>query len=180
MILLLTAATAVLASLAARARMTSMRFIGVLAVTALASAVMSPAVGHGLGRLALWYEGREPEGFPVSRLQIELLGAALDAFRTDVGRYPTTAEGLRALRVRPPDVDRWGGPYLKKDVPPASTRSVPTVSPVATARTKRSQAGTTSTRNDQPTRSPVSGGRRHPPAPRFPMIASLLMKHSLV
>ncbi len=49
--------------------------------------------------------------------QMELLGTALDTFRLDVGRYPTTQEGLAALRQRPFGLDRWDGPYLKKDVP---------------------------------------------------------------
>lgn len=52
-----------------------------------------------------------------ARAQIELLGTALDTFRLDVGRYPTSQEGLAALRQRPFGVDRWDGPYLKKDVP---------------------------------------------------------------
>ena len=46
--------------------------------------------------------------------QIELFGTALDSFRLDVGRYPTTAEGLEALIVKPPGVETWNGPYLKK------------------------------------------------------------------
>lgn len=52
-----------------------------------------------------------------ARAQIELLGTALDTFRLDVGRYPSTQEGLAALRQRPFGTDRWDGPYLKKDVP---------------------------------------------------------------
>ncbi|MCS6927821.1 MAG: type II secretion system major pseudopilin GspG [Candidatus Binatia bacterium] len=52
-----------------------------------------------------------------ARAQIEMLGTALDTFRLDVGRYPTTQEGLEALRQRPAGVDRWDGPYLKKEVP---------------------------------------------------------------
>jgi general secretion pathway protein G len=52
-----------------------------------------------------------------ARAQIELLGTALDTFRLDVGRYPTTQEGLDALRQRPFGADRWDGPYLKKAVP---------------------------------------------------------------
>lgn len=46
--------------------------------------------------------------------QIELFGTALDSFRLDVGRYPTTEEGLQALIERPAGVDTWNGPYLKK------------------------------------------------------------------
>jgi general secretion pathway protein G len=52
-----------------------------------------------------------------ARSQIELFGTALDTFRLDVGRYPTTQEGLDALRQRPSGADRWDGPYLKKEVP---------------------------------------------------------------
>ena len=50
-------------------------------------------------------------------IQIEALGTSLDTFRLDVGRYPTTQEGLAALNQRPFGLDRWDGPYLKKDVP---------------------------------------------------------------
>jgi general secretion pathway protein G len=52
-----------------------------------------------------------------TRAQIELLGTALDTFRLDCGRYPSGQEGLAALRQRPFGLDRWDGPYLKKDVP---------------------------------------------------------------
>ena len=52
-----------------------------------------------------------------AKAQIELLGTALDTFRLDVSRYPTTQEGLQALAQKPGGVDRWDGPYLKKDVP---------------------------------------------------------------
>lgn len=52
-----------------------------------------------------------------ARVQIELLGTALDQFKLDVGRYPTTQEGLQALQQNPGNVTGWEGPYLKKDVP---------------------------------------------------------------
>lgn len=47
--------------------------------------------------------------------QIEMLGTALDSFRLDVGRYPTTSEGLEALLSPVSGVDEWNGPYLKKN-----------------------------------------------------------------
>jgi general secretion pathway protein G len=50
-------------------------------------------------------------------MQIERLGTVLDTFRLDVGRYPTTQEGLAVLVQRPMGVDRWAGPYLNKGVP---------------------------------------------------------------
>lgn len=53
-----------------------------------------------------------------AKAQIELFGTALDTFRLDVGRYPTSQEGLAALTQKPASADRWDGPYLKKEVPP--------------------------------------------------------------
>lgn len=52
-----------------------------------------------------------------AQAQIAQLGTALDSFRLDVGRYPTTEEGLDALRRKPSGADRWDGPYLQKDIP---------------------------------------------------------------
>jgi len=53
----------------------------------------------------------------VTRAQIEAFGQALDQFRLDVGQYPTTEQGLAALRLAPQNLARWQGPYLKRDVP---------------------------------------------------------------
>lgn len=46
-------------------------------------------------------------------LQIDDLGAALDLFYLDMGRYPTSDEGLAALVRAPNDSTGWNGPYLK-------------------------------------------------------------------
>ncbi len=51
-----------------------------------------------------------------AKTQIELLGQALDQFRLDTGRYPTTSEGLNAL-ITDPGVPGWDGNYLKKALP---------------------------------------------------------------
>ena len=53
----------------------------------------------------------------VARAQIESFGQALDQYRLDVGQYPTTEQGLLALRTAPQQVARWQGPYLKRDIP---------------------------------------------------------------
>jgi general secretion pathway protein G len=52
-----------------------------------------------------------------AQAQIAQLGTALHMFRLDVGRYPTTDEGLAALRRSPSGVEKWAGPYLEKEVP---------------------------------------------------------------
>jgi general secretion pathway protein G len=53
----------------------------------------------------------------VARTQMENLRNALDMFQLDVGRYPTTQEGLEALRSRPNSAARWSGPYLRDELP---------------------------------------------------------------
>ena len=52
-----------------------------------------------------------------AKAQIELLGAALDQYRLDVGSYPPSGVGLSAL-VQNPNVPNWSGPYLKKNAVP--------------------------------------------------------------
>src|SRR5207244_5463244 len=55
-----------------------------------------------------------------ARAQSELFGLALEAYRLDNDYYPSTAQGLEALRTRPtgePEARNWRGPYLKKTVP---------------------------------------------------------------
>jgi len=52
-----------------------------------------------------------------AKAQISEFESVLDTFRLDVGRYPTTEEGLQAMRTRPGTLERWDGPYLRKDVP---------------------------------------------------------------
>ncbi len=54
----------------------------------------------------------------IARAQIDSLEKALDQYRLDIGRYPTTEQGLAALFTRPQNIERWDGPYLKKQVPP--------------------------------------------------------------
>ncbi|MBU1125410.1 MAG: type II secretion system major pseudopilin GspG [Candidatus Omnitrophica bacterium] len=43
------------------------------------------------------------------------IALALDMFEVDCGRYPTTSEGLAALRTNPASLSDWKGPYIKKD-----------------------------------------------------------------
>ena len=52
-----------------------------------------------------------------AKAQIELFGTALDAFRLDTGRYPTSEESLKALREKPSAAENWQGPYLPKEIP---------------------------------------------------------------
>jgi len=78
----------------------------VMVILALIAALVGPRLFPKLGK------GKQS----AAKAQIELLGQALDHFRLDTGRYPSQQEGLNAL-VANPGIDRWDGPYLKKDMP---------------------------------------------------------------
>jgi general secretion pathway protein G len=49
---------------------------------------------------------------------IDGFGTALDLYKADNGEYPTTEEGLQALRQAPASARNWNGPYLKKALTP--------------------------------------------------------------
>ncbi len=87
---------------------TLMELLVVLVIIGLLAALVGPTI----------YQRISPAKQSVARAQIENFGKALDGFFIDVGRYPTTQEGLAALRARPQGVgSKWKGPYLTKDVP---------------------------------------------------------------
>ena len=52
-----------------------------------------------------------------TRIQIEHFSVALDSYELDNGQFPTTEQGLSALRFKPSDAPNWNGPYLKKQIP---------------------------------------------------------------
>ncbi len=85
---------------------TLIELLVVMAIIALLAALVGPRLFPKLGK------GKQS----AAKAQIELLGQALDQFRLDVGRYPTTQEGLNSL-VTNPGVEKWEGPYLKKGLP---------------------------------------------------------------
>ena len=90
-----------------KAGFTLVELLVVMAIIALLAALVGPKLFPKLGK------GKQS----AAKAQIELIGQALDQLRLDVGRYPTTQEGLSALMVNP-GVDNWEGPYLKKALPP--------------------------------------------------------------
>lgn len=52
-----------------------------------------------------------------AQAQIDAFSKALDQYRIDIGRYPTTEQGLEALVTKPDNEAKWSGPYLSKKVP---------------------------------------------------------------
>src|SRR5918996_1982074 len=94
----------------ARNGFTLIEILVVIAVISVLAALVAPNVFRHVGTAK----------DAAARSQIEMLGAALDAYRLDNGRYPTAAQGLDALWTEPaaePRPTNWRGPYLRKAVP---------------------------------------------------------------
>jgi general secretion pathway protein G len=87
---------------------TLIELLVVIAILGLIASLVGPSVMRQFG-------GAKAD---TARLQIADLGAALDLYYIDLGRYPTTSEGLAALVASPPGVADWNGPYLKKGAVP--------------------------------------------------------------
>ena len=59
----------------------------------------------------------------IAHMDVERLAGNLDIYKLDVGTYPTSDQGLKALISRPQDAERWNGPYIKGDKLPESVGS---------------------------------------------------------
>jgi general secretion pathway protein G len=49
-----------------------------------------------------------------AKIHISSIGQSLDLYKLDIGRYPTSAEGLQALVTAPGGVNNWNGPYHRE------------------------------------------------------------------
>ena len=92
--------------LAKRNGFTLMELLLVLVIVGLLAAVVGPTL----------YQRIKPAKETAVRAQIENFATALDNFMVDMGRFPSTQEGLKALRAKPDGSEKWNGPYLKKDI----------------------------------------------------------------
>ena len=81
----------------------------VVAIIALLASVVGPNLIGKLGSTKS----------KTARLQIDNIGAALDLYYLEIGEYPSSTQGLRALVEKPSDVEDWNGPYLKKSKLPS-------------------------------------------------------------
>ena len=82
--------------------------IVVLVILGLLAAVVAPRIYDKLAK------GKEQ----IARIQIKELEGALQLFSFDLGRFPTTAEGMEALVRNPGNLEAWKGPYLSKSEVP--------------------------------------------------------------
>jgi general secretion pathway protein G len=89
---------------------TLIEMLVVITVIAILASLVTPMVFRNVGDAKV----------SAARAQVEIFGLALDAYRLDNDYYPSTAQGLEALRRAPrgvPGARNWRGPYLKKSVP---------------------------------------------------------------
>ena len=94
----------------ARAGFTLIELLVVITVIAILAGLVAPMVFSHVGDAKA----------SAARAQIELFGMALEAYRLDNDYYPSTAQGLEALRTLPqgePEARNWRGPYVKKTIP---------------------------------------------------------------
>ena len=82
---------------------TLVEMLVVIGIIALIAAVLTPQL---LGQMS---RARAKAG----QLQLDSVAAAVEMYRSDVGRYPNQQEGLQALLTDPGNVEGWTGPYLK-------------------------------------------------------------------
>jgi general secretion pathway protein G len=83
---------------------TLLELMVVLLILALLATIAAPRVTKSLRKAKA----------QTAKVQVDALGAAVDSFHVDTGRFPTSEEGLKALIDRPGDSPAWDGPYLKK------------------------------------------------------------------
>lgn len=86
---------------------TMMELLIVLVILGLLAALVGPTL----------FQRINPAKQSVARTQIENFMTALDSYFVDTGSFPTTQQGLAALRAKPEGAAKWGGPYLKKEIP---------------------------------------------------------------
>ncbi len=94
----------------ARAGFTLIELLVTIAIIATLAAIVAPALFGNVG------EARKN----TARSQVQILALALDAYRLDNDAFPSTEQGLEALRTFPVSGDapkNWRGPYLRQLVP---------------------------------------------------------------
>jgi general secretion pathway protein G len=95
-------------ALSRRHGFTLLELLVVIVIIGLLAAYVGPKYFSQLGKSEV----------TITKAQIEAFEKSLDTFRLDVGRYPTSEEGLAALMAAPASAGaKWNGPYLKKGVP---------------------------------------------------------------
>ena len=92
-------------------RARGMTLIEILVVLVLIGIVMGILGGNFIGK-------GEKAKADAAKIEISQISQTLDLFKLEIGRYPTTQEGLQALITAPTGATNWNGPYWKKQTVP--------------------------------------------------------------
>ena len=91
----------------AAAGFTLLELLVVILIIGLLTGIVAPRVLGQIGRSEI----------TAARAQLDAFDKALQAYRVDTGRFPSTSQGLRALVTQPGDEPRWRGPYMQSEIP---------------------------------------------------------------
>jgi general secretion pathway protein G len=91
-----------------QAGFTLVEILVVITIIGMIMALVGPRVLNYLGESKV----------KTARIQIESFSSALDLYYLDMGRFPSSSEGLAALAQRPASAAGWNGPYLRGGVVP--------------------------------------------------------------
>jgi general secretion pathway protein G len=94
-----------------RRSMRGMTLIEILVVLVLLAVITGIVAGNFIGK-------GEKAKADAAKIEIGQIGQTLDLYKLEIGRYPTTQEGLQALIGAPAGVANWNGPYWKKNTVP--------------------------------------------------------------
>ena len=84
-----------------------MTLIEILVVLVLLGIVLGIVGGNFIGR-------GEKAKADAAKIEIGQIGQALDLYKLETGRYPSSSDGLQALVTAPGGASNWNGPYWKK------------------------------------------------------------------
>ena len=89
------------------AGVTLIEMLVVVSIIALFAALVAPSM----------FQQGDKARVVAARVQINNFEQALTQYKLSTGMFPTTEQGLEALRSKPANVNQWEGPYLRKEIP---------------------------------------------------------------
>ncbi len=90
-----------------RAGITLIEMLVVVTIIALFAALVAPRM----------FKQSDRAKVTAARAQINSFMTALGSYKLDTGVFPSTEEGLQALRLAPANISQWQGPYLPQEIP---------------------------------------------------------------